>query len=435
MKKNKQARIFEVAVCLALIVASILVFKHYEKTRDELIEKWYPVEIYGFSTRYEFGEGSVWLSAEELSSYEAVNDVYNSGVCYDTLNSDEKIVYNALEYAWDNNYNFIYVVDDAGYADGRTIEDIIILLSSDSPLLQQNVKYSLWETEMVFSEGIMGELAERELHGAIVEIDNFTKERTDKALKAVKEAEKAELDFSEEKTDEEKARVIFDYITENVKYSEDEDVSFHDCDHLYDAVMEKETICDGFSNMFSLLCNINGIRCFEKVYDPDMHKPEEDAENLPTDSDNTADEKSAGNNGTGHTWCVVLLDGKWYNVDPTVTRNNDSDVNDVWGGFRFGFPDELQLYDNYYNDLLPDCNDSLITNYIVVENYDNFVSTVGDAIIETSDNELYVYVKSFEKDDVRYKDYFHDLTYYTNSSVYSSTIDADNGRVHYVYLK
>lgn len=444
MKKNKKSRIFEITVCLLLIAATVLMFRYYEKRREELIAAWYPAQTYGFSTKQEFGEGSVWLSAEELEAYQPKTDAYNSGVCYDLLNSDEKIVYNALEYAWDNNYNFIYVVDDAGYSEGRDIEDIITLLSSDSPLLQQNIKYSMWETEMTFSEIIMRELTEKSISGDIVKIDNFTKERTEKVLKAVEEAKKTRIDFGEAKTDKEKASVIFDYIVENIRYSEDEEGSFHNCDHLYNAVVEKETICDGFSNMFSLLCNINGIKCFEKVYDPDMDESSEETEQPTTETKKTADDETSEgesaedetteNNGTGHTWCVALLDGKWYNVDATVTQNNDSDANDIWVDFKFGFSDELSLYENHYEDILPECEESLFTNYIVVENYDDFVSTVGDAVIETENNKLYVYVKDFEKDDTGYKDYFQDLAYYTNSSVYSSTIETDFARVHYVRL-
>ncbi len=445
MKTNKKTRIFEIAVCLVAIVATLLVFRHYTQRRDRLIAEWYPTQTYGFSTKDGFGEDSVWLGDEELKEYQAKTDVYNSGVCYNLLSSEEKIVYNALEYAWDNNYNYIYVVEDAGYQDDREITDIITLMSSDSPLLQQNVDYTVWETGMIFTEYIMGKTVEKDIPGTIVEMDNFTKERTDKALAAVEEAKKIKLDFSEAETDKEKARVIFDYVTENVKYSEDDgDGSFHTHDQLYNAVVEKETICDGFSNMFSLLCNINGIRCFEKVYDPDMKEPDEDKEQPTTESNETADDETTEgepvedetteNNGTGHTWCVALLDGKWYNVDATVTQNNDSDANDIWVDFKFGFSDELRLYENHYDELLPDCKESLFTNYIVVENYDAFVSTVGDAVIEAEDNELYVYVKSFKKDDVGYKDYFQDLAYYTNSSVYSSTIETDYVRVHYVGL-
>ncbi len=435
MKTNKQARFFEVAVCFILIVATVLVFKHYEKRREELIAAWYPDQTYGFSTGYEFGENSVWLSAEELESYQAKTDAYNSRVCYELLSSEEKVVYNALEYAWDNNYNFIYVVDDAGYRDGRGIDDIITLLSSDSSLLQQNVKYSVWETKMIFSEKIMGELAEKEISGTIAEIDNFTKERTDNVLEAVEQAKEIKLDFSEAKTDKDKARVIFNYVVESVEYSEDEG-DFHNCDHLYNAVVEKETLCDGFSNMFSLLCNINGIKCFEKVYDPDINEADKDAEQSETDSEETTTDSNEESKGTGHTWCVALLDGKWYNVDATVMRDIDSNYSDIWFNFKFGFSDELSLCNNNYDELLPDCNESLFSNYIVVEKYeDDFVSTVGDALIGTENNEIYVYIKIFEKGDVGYKDYFQDLADYTNSSVYSSTIEADYGRVHYVALK
>lgn len=445
MKINKKARIFEIAVCLVAIVATVLVFRHYTQRRDRLIAEWYPTQTYGFSTKDGFGEGSVWLSDEELKEYQAETDVYNSGVCYNLLSPEEKIVYNALEYAWDNNYNYIYVVEDAGYQDDRDITDIIALMSSDSPLLQQNVDYTVWETGMIFTEYIMGKTVEKDIPGTIVEIDNFTKERTEKVLKAVEEAKKTKIDFGEAKTDKDKASVIFDYVVENIKYSEDdEEGDFHNCDHLYNAVVEKETICDGFSNMFSLLCNINGIKCFEKVYDPDMKEPDEDKEQLTTEPKKAADDETAvdesaevdatESNGTGHTWCVALLDGKWYNVDATVTQNNDSDANNIWVDFKFGFSNELSLYENHYEDILPDCKESLFTNYIVVENYDDFVSTVGDAVIETENNKLYVYVKDFEKDDTGYKDYFQDLAYYTNSSVYSSTIETDYARVHYVRL-
>ncbi len=445
MKTNKKTRIFEVAVCLVTIVATALVVRHYIQRRDKLIAEWYPTQTYGFSTKYEFGEESVWLNDEELKEYQPKTDVYNSGVCYNLLSPEEKIVYNALEYAWDNNYNYVYVVEDAGYQAGREIVDIITLMSSDSPLLQQNVDYTVWESGMIFSEYIMGETVERDIPGTIVEIDNFTKERTDNVLKAVEEAKKIKLDFSKTETDKEKARVIFDYVVENVKYGEDDDTDYHNCDHLYDAVVKKETICDGFSNIFSLLCNVNGIKCFEKVYDPDLEESAEDVAQPTTEPKEITDdettegeneqEETTENNGTGHTWCVVLLDGKWYNVDATVTQNNDSDdsdAGDIWVDFKFGFSDELRMYENYYDDLLPDCKESLFTNYIVVENYDDFVSKVGDALIETEEKKLYVYVKSFEKGDEGYKDYFQNVAYYTNSSVYSSMIETDCARVHYV---
>ena len=88
----------------------------------------------------------------------------------------------------------------------------------------------------------------------------------------------------------------------------------------------------------------------------------------------------------------------------------------------------MKLNDNNWN--LEKLERQAISN----QNYDDFVSTVGDAVIDTENNKLYVYVKDFEKDDTGYKDYFQDLAYYTNSSVYSSTIETDFARVHYVRL-
>lgn len=436
MKTNKKTRIFEIAVCLVAIVATVLVFRHYTQRRDKLIAEWYPTQTYGFSTKYEFGEGSVWLSDEELQSYQAKTDVYNSGVCYNLLSSEEKIVYNALEYAWDNNYSYIYVVEDAGYQGGRGVTDIIALMSADSPMLQQNVDYSVWETGMIFSEYIMGKMVEKDIPGTIVEIDNFTKTRTDKALAAVEEAKKIKLDFTEAKTDSEKARIIYDYVVENIEYYDDpKNESYVDDDHLYDALTQKKTICDGFSNAFALLCNMNGISCFEKTYNPEEEKntektTEDATEDAPTDENNSADED------TGHTWCVVNFDGKWYNVDVTNVKNKDGEVDEIWSTYFFGFSDDLQFYENDYADILPKCEKSLFTNYIVVENYDDFVSTVGDAIIETENNKLYVGVNNFEYDNNdEYEDYLQDLVYYTNSSVYSQTKETEYMRIHHFTLK
>lgn len=422
MSKSRKTQIFELFMCIALVASAVFFTRGYIQTRDRLIAEWQPVEVYGFGTEYRFGEGSVWLSADELAEYQAINDEYNSGVCYELLGQEEKIVYNALEYAWDNNYTFIYVIEDAGYKDGRDINDIITLLSSDSPLLQQNVDYKLWETDMTFSEAIMGELAEKKICGTIIEVDHFTKERTDNVLRAVEEAEKIKLDFSEAATDAQKARVIYDYVVENVEYNEDEAASsYREVDQLHNAVVEKKTICDGFSNMYSLLCNINGIRCFEKVYDPDIIEPKD-----------TTDK--AENTGEGHTWCVVMLEGKWYNVDTTVSQSG-SDGDSAWLDFKFGFSDDMQLYENYCDGLLPECEECLFENYLVVDGYEDFVSIVGDAVIEAEGHELFVCVKNVEADDDSYKGYFQEMAYYTNSSVYSSTVNSGYVHLHHIELR
>ena len=434
MRENRKTQMFELAMCIALLVSAVVFTRDYVQTRDRLIAEWYPVEVYGFSTEYGFGEDSVWLDSEELAEYQAVTDEYNSGVCYELLSPEEQIVYNAFEYAWDNNYNYIYVVDDAGYKDGRDITDIVTLLSSDSPLLQQNVDYKLWETDMTFSEAIMGELAEKKIAGTIIEVDNFTMERTETVLTAVEEAKKIKLDFSEATTDAQKARVIYDYVVKNVEYSEDElSSAYHEADQLYDAVVEKETICDGFSNMYSLLCNMNGIRCYEKVYDPDIIEPKNTTDNGEDKESPAEEDKTPQNTGEGHTWCVVMLDGKWYNVDATVTQSNDEDT--MWLDFKFGFSDDMQLYENYLDGALPECQMCLYDNYLVVEGYDDFVSVVGDAVLEAEDNELYVCVKNTEKGDTSYKSYFQEMAYYTGSSVYSSTIDSGYVHLHHIELR
>ena len=114
-----------------------------------------------------------------------------------------------------------------------------------------------------------------------------------------------------------KAKMLFNYLHENVEYIDYSEKQ----EYLYDALVVGKSNCDGFTNAYSLLCKLAGIPCFEKMYSV----PDENQTNILPNVPQINDETTANNNKNtteaqediGHTWNAIKIDGKWYNVDAT----------------------------------------------------------------------------------------------------------------------
>lgn len=104
---------------------------------------------------------------------------------------------------------------------------------------------------------------------------------------------------------------------------------------LYDALAAHGSNCDGFANAFSLICNMSGIPCFEKM----------------TVADSERD---------GHTWNCVLIDGVWYNVDVTGAVDSEPEMHSETYLF---FPDAYSAYDFAYRQALPECADASLSSF------------------------------------------------------------------------
>ncbi len=104
-------------------------------------------------------------------------------------------------------------------------------------------------------------------------------------------------------SDFEKIKAIHDYLILNVTYDDDllklsmknpTDISKYNGFYLEGVFNDKRAVCEGISKAFTVLCNIEGIKCV------------------------VVTGKQANNpNGIGHAWNKVYLDGKWYIVDVT----------------------------------------------------------------------------------------------------------------------
>ena len=117
-------------------------------------------------------------------------------------------------------------------------------------------------------------------------------------------------------TEAEKAHAIYDWLTVNVKYDyalANRNPSLDDApntafdgfylegvfkaDFLPDGsiaqIKRGKAVCDGIAKAFNVLCNVEGLRAYKITG------------------------KTTGENGVGHAWNEVLVEGNWYLVDAT----------------------------------------------------------------------------------------------------------------------
>lgn len=126
--------------------------------------------------------------------------------------------------------------------------------------------------------------------------------------------------------EEEKARAIYRWITENVDYDVEGLVEGHGGASTDEAFRNREAVCEGYGNLFLDLCEAAGLDCvLIRGYGKGLTY-------------------RAGSNftGTNHAWNAVRIDGLWGLVDAT------------WGA---GYSDGKRFYpqfDGYYFLTPPD---------------------------------------------------------------------------------
>ncbi|MBQ9116555.1 MAG: InlB B-repeat-containing protein [Clostridia bacterium] len=119
--------------------------------------------------------------------------------------------------------------------------------------------------------------------------------------------------------DFEKASVFYNYLALTVTYDHTLANSTEKGIELgkytgytaYGALVDHLSVCDGYASAYRLLCIIEGIPCEEIV---------------------------GTSEGTGHAWNKVFIEGKWYGVDSTWSRLNDTHVS-----HRYLFMNEATL--------------------------------------------------------------------------------------------
>ncbi len=403
-KASKASKIVLGVLVLLLVFVAVLI----KQVQDEQIARWMGNQWFVFSDDLESTENVKTLTAEDIEEYEPLTEIYNSEYYYNQLKDNEKLIYKSYLYAIDNNYVYTFI-EDSIVNDGKSVLDILVLLSLDSGFLQQNLDATEYEGSQIIYTTIIGKQVEKTVKGSVMEVNNFSAEKLEKIKEAVSKLETVDFKFTDKTTEKEKAKTIYEYIGKNVdydkKYENQKNVS-NKIDYLYEAVFTGKTNCDGFSNAYSLLCGINGIDCFEK------------------NSDDKDDE-------VGHTWCMVSIDNSWYNVDCTESVDEAKEPDEISRALLFGFPDMMQTYKVECADMLPECTKNLTPVKKVYSEYSyDIVNYISAELKNDPDKTVYVLIKSAtEKDVDRLAQNVVNKLY---GSIYYGSSDVLNGKIVWI---
>ncbi len=313
--------------CMLSGLGSLASLSLYAK-KAEIAEKESEIPRIGFAKAGdEDYTDTLFIDTSVLNSYVSDLSRYRASYFYDQLSDNEKLIYSAMEYALDSSYEQV-IVDERLCSDENTLTKVLDFLSMDSPFVEQNLNYSLYTLTFSFDAECDYSDVYIPFSGYSIEIANFNNDFYEKKIQALEKAKEINNAIPDSFSNEEIALYIYSYITTNVSYVDYGDDQLHT--YLYDALVLKETQCDGFSNALSLLYNMNGITCIEKVSQP----------------------IEAG--AAGHTWNCAKLDESWYNFDGTV------DPEDYEGlSCYFAFSDDLVDVVPSYQEQMPLCEKGL----------------------------------------------------------------------------
>lgn len=288
---------------------------------------------------------------------------YSSRVYYDTLPETDQKIYHILQYAMDHAYPGILIDSRVMAGMKYSVEDILTFFSLDSAVVEQNLSWEFGEFTVTYSNGDQSS----QIKGTKLYIPDFALQKKEKKDQSILLAERILAQIPAGITDQEKARYIYTWLGENVDYFQDTQQDDYS-DYLYDALHRGKTNCDGFSNAFSLLCAMAQIPCAEKIYVP-------------------------GDGSAGHTWNVVKLDGRWYNVDATASREVTEQAQPETY-LHFGLADRYLEYAWQYWQMLPACEENLFPLYCHIQSAEDAPALIKKGFGETQKQYLIVLVES-----------------------------------------
>lgn len=180
-------------------------------------------------------------------------------------------------------------------------------------------------------------------------------------------------------TDFEKIRAIHDYLIMNVTYdaalydlffTNPEGISKYNGFYLEGVFTDKLAVCEGISKAFSVLCNIEGIKCVVVTgYQTELP------------------------NGAGHAWNKVYLDGKWYIVDTTSDGTIINSKFEILSYEYFLIDEktmEIKYTANEYKELVCD------TTYNIFKNISYKLNDIENDFYVESFEELVDVIKYYE---------------------------------------
>ncbi len=325
-----------VAWCLVIVAVLLAAVFAFEKLSSRLaVSRSEALVQIHLSQNTKSDSDDVRLTPELLAAWSSPYSALRSSVMYEALNESEQTVYRAMEYALYQGYTYV-CVDDALVNDRETLIKVLRYLALDSPLLEQNLRYSASDFSYVYEVDVLGlYTVDATLTGYYIRVDNFTEKLWKKKMLALDKARALVAALPKNATSAEKAITLYKTVSQGVEYTEYSSKGNGVQTYLYDALLAGKTNCDGYANALALVLRLAGIESLEKNYIPE-----------------TDDE-------TGHTWTCFELDGKWYNADATGEAYIPKEALEMQGGLRCGFPDILQRYVPAYAEVYPRCEEAL----------------------------------------------------------------------------
>lgn len=351
------------------------------------------------------GEENEPMDYAEIAEYQSVYSKYNPRVLYNTLTSQEQAIYRLLEYALDHEYTSIFM--DSRLLEGveLSLEEILLVFSMDSPLVQQNYSYSSQESGYTFS--YLEDVFTFDISGSVFNVENFSHAAMEKKKEALAAAEEVLAAMPEGLAPLEQARYFFRYLTREVKYNLTE-TKPGEQDNLYDAFVVKQTQCDGFANAFSLLCAMAQIPCVEKVV-----TPEKEGE-------------------IGHTWNTFCIDGVWYNADLSLSEGYATTHKETDVDFNFGLSDARKGETSDLAERFPSCTTNLLTVDVTVANAEDLDLLSGLKSAFETGSKNYVLLK-LEEGELGQED-LQNIANYLRSNIRTYT-ETWEGKNHYFIFK
>lgn len=367
----------------------------------------YETPYLGFAQRVgeEFSmEDYLRMTPEQVTLHQGEWKQYGVDVYYSGLDATAQNIYRILCYAMNTSQPYILIDDRLLEGTAFSLQDILNALALDNPMVEQNLEWkhadftSTLTHSRLFSPPVVEQLAGQSLY-----ISDFTPEKREKKQKALEKARSILEALPQTAEPEQRAQDIYTYLGEHVQYFNTE-VDRESVDYLYDALCIGRSNCDGFANAFSLLCSLSGIRCCEKL----SEAREED--------------------GEGHTWNAVELNGIWYNVDATAS---DEVKQRPTLRLHFGFADDRQDPGVWRAELCPPCDRELFPYDCTLSTEQGAGKVLRSALKQTDRDYLIVCVQSGELSDGAMQDIAnttrHDITSYCTQT-------RSGAAVHYIYF-
>lgn len=352
------------------------------------------------------------MPLDELKAWENPYKDYSSYILYNTLNEDEKLVYKALEYALVNSYERTFIDYRIG-VNTPTTEKIVKLLSLDTPLLEQNVIFSVYNQVAFYDYEYSDTRTVEVLHRSnCVSVKNFTRQHWNQKVQILDLAQDFVDSLEDDMSEIEKAEAIYRHIAENVTYIPYENEFGHYKGYLenflFDALVTKETHCDGFTNALALLYEMAGFEQVEKRNTITMQ----------------------------HTWNFVKIEDTWYNIEGTAGGYIPKEDCTMGSGLLFATPDIYFKDYCEFKELYPEAKSSYYMNPDgETESCDSsdFFDILLEGFEKHNDEWAIVIVDEFDKDSA-HRQLANIADYYWESMVYYK-IDTADDRTLLMYSK